>query len=752
MAGREGVARVKILRSRVLRGYVLSYLALLLVIVLCVVFSLRSLYGATNRVMDEGNRLALSQYKTVMDAHFEMLVKISEQFILDSSVQSQLKKQGELSINDRYEMVVLAQRIAAVQQAYSYSLLDDLFLYFPATDSVVTAGGRAAASLALGGLYGFGDLDAEQTAALLKESWKSKYHVLRDMPCVNQSTGASLLCVARTLNRIDEERSGVIVFLLNKAKLDAIANSLGNHEQCQIYLCGRDNRSLFSSSEDELLTKGEISLTMDSDTFDARYCLISNYPGLLSIIQSARQELNMLLILGVVVGLIVSCCLAYFNYLPIRKLWRDMGQDTPPSSNNELKDINSQMTAIVNRNIQQQGRLEDILPVYAGRLLMDFVRGNVSEESVDWDMLEEYGFRLDKPRFMTLVLALEDEERPQEHRRLTRATPLMQAVADTATQVFSRLGRCYLLPGNDLYLLLNFDEPTDREQVRRTAAELQQTILKEKGLTVTFALGDSTAVRGEMWKSCLQAERALEYAYTGDPLRVICYWELPDQQHSAFEFMQDYDAHLVNDLRCGNLQGVSAVLDELFRFGGAEGALPYSEAEMLMVHVLEVFQRAAQQMNVVLALPRQGSLFAQLQRFRHVSQFKQFVLELARNFAAEAAQGQKRDERLKNAVVRYVEENYGDPNLNVSTIADHLGVSQSYLSTQFKRQTGINASDYMHVVRIRHAKEMMSDASLSLMVIAKQAGYISDATFIRSFKKYEGITPGAYRKNFVQNA
>ena len=70
--------------------------------------------------------------------------------------------------------------------------------------------------------------------------------------------------------------------------------------------------------------------------------------------------------------------------------------------------------------------------------------------------------------------------------------------------------------------------------------------------------------------------------------------------------------------------------------------------------------------------------------------------------------------------------------------------------TIIKRQTGINASDYIHLVRMNKAKELMRDMNLSLTQISKSIGYISDTTFIRSFKKYEGITPGTYRRNFVE--
>lgn len=730
---------MKILRSKVLWRYILSYLTLLAVTVLGVAFSVGALRRTARQVIDEGNRLALNQYKAVMDAHFEMLVKISDQFLLDDAIQEQMRGQGELSVADRYEMVRLSQRLYDLRQDYSYSPLEEILLYFPKTQSVVTSGARVSAPLFFSALYRFGDLDAAQAASLLQESWKSKYMILRDMPCVNQSTGGRSLCIARALDRSAGAQSGVVVFLISQSKLDRVAEELSEAGQCGIYLCDRENRSLFFSEEDALLALGEVSLAVDSDTFDARYCLISNYPGLAAILSGAQRELTLLLALAAVAGVAVSFFLAYSNYRPIRSLWRQapLPAQQEDAFRNELVDIHSQMKAIVDQNIQQQGRLANVPPVYTARLLTDFVRGGIGEDEVDWEMLAEYGIQLEPPRLMVMLLALDGGDEM-----------MAKAVADTASQVFQRLGSCYPLRGGDCYLLLNLREGVDAHKVRQTAADLQQMLLGEKGLTVTFALGGLITKRAEVWRSCVQAERALEYAYTGDPLQVLCFWELPDRRRAS-EFVQDYDLRLTGSIRAGNVAGVEALLDELFACDEEAGTLAYSEAEVMMLHVMELCIRAAQQLNTPLPLTREGSLLAQMHKCRRVSQFKQLVLEITGALAEKAAQAQQQDERLKHAVTRYIEAHYADANLNVSQIADHLGISQSYLSTRFKQQTGIGTADYIHIVRIRHACALMADAGISLTQIARQVGYVSDATFIRSFKKYEGITPGAYRKNFV---
>ncbi|MED4780966.1 helix-turn-helix transcriptional regulator [Brevibacillus choshinensis] len=58
----------------------------------------------------------------------------------------------------------------------------------------------------------------------------------------------------------------------------------------------------------------------------------------------------------------------------------------------------------------------------------------------------------------------------------------------------------------------------------------------------------------------------------------------------------------------------------------------------------------------------------------------------------------------------------------------------------FKSQIGEGLLDYIHKYRIEQAKPMMRGKLVSIAEIACLVGYNDAATFIRVFKKYEGIT------------
>ncbi|MFD2114658.1 helix-turn-helix transcriptional regulator [Paenibacillus yanchengensis] len=94
----------------------------------------------------------------------------------------------------------------------------------------------------------------------------------------------------------------------------------------------------------------------------------------------------------------------------------------------------------------------------------------------------------------------------------------------------------------------------------------------------------------------------------------------------------------------------------------------------------------------------------------------------------------------------YVHENYGNPDLNISTIGQSFEITPSYLSKRFREETGESLLEYINVYRINQAKKLLLGEATSIADVALQVGYIEFTTFNRIFKKYQGITAGKYRE------
>lgn len=86
-----------------------------------------------------------------------------------------------------------------------------------------------------------------------------------------------------------------------------------------------------------------------------------------------------------------------------------------------------------------------------------------------------------------------------------------------------------------------------------------------------------------------------------------------------------------------------------------------------------------------------------------------------------------------------------DAHLTLGGIAWHVGKGEEHLARVFKKETGQSVFDYVREMRVNHAKTQLLDPSLSLSQIAVACGFSSLSFFSRTFRKYVGISPSAYR-------
>ena len=101
---------------------------------------------------------------------------------------------------------------------------------------------------------------------------------------------------------------------------------------------------------------------------------------------------------------------------------------------------------------------------------------------------------------------------------------------------------------------------------------------------------------------------------------------------------------------------------------------------------------------------------------------------------------------LIRRAVQYIQKHYSDEALSITQIAEQLSLSPSYLSKRFKEVHGLGLLDYINKTRIEAAKVLLTGTERTIQEIAESCGFTGSNTFIRTFKKYEGITPGKYRE------
>lgn len=83
--------------------------------------------------------------------------------------------------------------------------------------------------------------------------------------------------------------------------------------------------------------------------------------------------------------------------------------------------------------------------------------------------------------------------------------------------------------------------------------------------------------------------------------------------------------------------------------------------------------------------------------------------------------------------------------LSLHTQAQLLNVNSSYLSTLFKKETGVTLTDYVNKKRMEHAILLLNTTTIQIQTIAQHCGIPDVNYFTKTFKKYIGKTPKEYR-------
>ena len=109
------------------------------------------------------------------------------------------------------------------------------------------------------------------------------------------------------------------------------------------------------------------------------------------------------------------------------------------------------------------------------------------------------------------------------------------------------------------------------------------------------------------------------------------------------------------------------------------------------------------------------------------------------------------DYYVQNAL-KYIALHFTE-DLKTVDIAKKFAVSRSKLDRDFKSAVGTTARDFIENCRLNQAKNLLrTEKKIKIAEIAEKSGYFSLNYFFRVFKSKTGLSPLAYRKNFISDA
>lgn len=125
------------------------------------------------------------------------------------------------------------------------------------------------------------------------------------------------------------------------------------------------------------------------------------------------------------------------------------------------------------------------------------------------------------------------------------------------------------------------------------------------------------------------------------------------------------------------------------------------------------------------------------------------ITVIARNVAMHNSK-QESSSGAGQHILQFIHQHIHEPQkLKAERIAEHFNISPNYVSEYFKKHTNDSMQQYIMNYKLSLIEIRLRHSDMRLNEIAEEFGFSDESHFTKTFKKYKGISPSAFRKNLL---
>ena len=317
----------------------------------------------------------------------------------------------------------------------------------------------------------------------------------------------------------------------------------------------------------------------------------------------------------------------------------------------------------------------------------------------------------------------------------------------TARRLFmERAKEPYLYEADILYVVLNIGMHGGEEAVYSLLNDINKSLSEMLATSLYFGVSRVMAKLNQLSDAAGQIVRALEAAQSGLFSTIVRYDNTSSYSSASSPLLinEELLAHLLVQETDTALK---AYFDNLRKTVCGDYQFSVLNAKTTYYSILAVYQKALA--NLPQGIGADADNAISLKEYDVSSGVRnniQYLIDTGfqiRNAAYVSRCVQKKE--LAYRVLEYIQTHYSSPDLCLTLVADHFAMSERYLSTLVREQTGRNYSDYVEDIRMAEAQRLLVQTSTPVNGIADCVGYDKANSFYKSFKRYTGLSPKQYR-------
>jgi AraC-like DNA-binding protein len=574
-----------------------------------------------------------------------------------------------------------------------------------------------------------------------------------------------------------------LVVLLNESKLRQILSNNEWLKQGNLIILDKNNRLITSTSPNmnisafnldavngnsvayQTLEGKQMAISYyKSDRSNWMYIAIAPTSSFFNKLELIRKFAILWLLIGILVSGLAAIYFARRNYNPIRGLLELFpGRETKElvtGSTEQQRNEYQMIREMISRTLNERSRIKEELnshqEVLQAGFLTRLIKGRTAGHTPLHDSMSAFNMRFETDYFAVMVIQLEHFGKIGIIQGGSTSTDPEQLASFILKNVIEELCRQrhegWVTEVDDLLVCLvnlKLEVASSEKELIRIANSVQLFVQEKFGIRFTAAAGRVVKSVQAIPESYSQAIEALEHKFVMGGDKIILFDDLRPVSNNNYYFPLEKEQQLMNSIKVGDYATAQQVVSAIFDRNLSSVSLSVIMVKWLLIDMTSTVVKTLDE----LGLAGESQLLEEINPVdRMLGCENVFMMREEMSAILQVVCGYVENRKkshnigLRETVETYVESNYADLNLSITWLADRLNMNASYLSRFYKEQSGESLVDCINRKRITEAKRLLKDTELNMNDIAEQTGFSSSNALIRSFKRYEGITPGKYKE------
>lgn len=281
---------------------------------------------------------------------------------------------------------------------------------------------------------------------------------------------------------------------------------------------------------------------------------------------------------------------------------------------------------------------------------------------------------------------------------------------------------------NIFVAIINSEKSFDLNKLFSTILNGTEFINKNFDIELTYVLSDSNEGVYNIQVAYKHATECIEHQHFFGVNNPIMYCEIAEIDTNsiyAFDFINEQS--LINDIKGGDRESAKIVIDRVFdKLKSDNNSMTF--VKYVAIDILTAISKIIGNNDSLDLI-----LCDQVQNCHNISNLYDMIMEHMETICdtIEHKYSKIKAKLTITDITIWAQEHFSDPNINISTAANHFKVSANYFSRTFKNGMGISFLDYINCLRVERTIDIMKNEGLPVEKAAIMAGFSNKRTFYR---------------------